>query len=147
MSVARKDGYNPIRHDCNQYGCYLTECHPRMEWFANCFKGKISFSDIDFVVEVRGRGLIVEWKGHSGTLRKGQEIMWSKFTRGGMRTTIEVHGDPKTMEVSSFRACKNGKWGEWEEIGTIDFWERVKAWGDWAETHPVFSITVNGKPA
>ena len=147
MPLARKDGYNPIRHDCNKYGCYLIECHPKAEWFAPCFPGKISFSDMDRIVERNGRALILEWKGPGGEISKGQEIMWQKLTRGTMLTTIAVNGDPKTMEVSAYRICWNGKWDKWCECGTIELHDKMKAWAEWAETHPVFSITVNGKPA
>lgn len=147
MSWQPSSGYNPIRHQCIRDGCYLTECHPKTEWFASCFPGKISFSDMDRIVERHGRALVLEWKGPGGNLARAQEIMWDRLTRGTVITTIVVNGDPKTMEVSSYKICWNGKWQEWCESGLIDLRERIKAWADWAETHPVFSVTVNGKPA
>lgn len=138
-------GYNPIRHDCGRHGCYLTECHPKAEWFASCFPGKISFSDMDRIVERNGRALVMEWKGAGGALTQGQEIMWAKLTRGTMLTAVAVNGDPKTMEVSAYRICWNGKWEAWVSCGITDLYERIKAWATWAETHPVFSVTVNGR--
>lgn len=146
MQIKRQDGYNPFRHDCNQYGCYLSECHPKTEWFASCFPGKISFSDMDHVVERNGRALIIEWKGEKGGIGRGQEIIWGKLTRGTMLTTIVVNGNPKSMEVSSYKICWNGKWDDaWTEAGLIDLKDRIKKWADWAETHPVFSVKINGK--
>jgi len=116
-----------------------------MEWFADCFPGKISFSDMDHIVERNGRALVVEWKGPKGQLGKGQEIMWAKLTRGTMLTTIVVNGDPKTMDISSYQVCWNGKWSTPHESGLVDLHERIKSWADWAEQHPVFAVRVNAK--
>lgn len=144
MTALRADGYNPIRHDCQRNGCYLVECHPKTEWFASCFRGKISFSDMDRIVEVGGRALVIEWKGPGGKISFAQELMWKRLTRGGMFTVIAVNGDPKEMIVDSYRLCYEGKWQEWQESSTIDLRDRIKNWNEWAESHPVFSVTVNG---
>lgn len=144
MTANRPAGYNPIYHNCQQFGCYLVECHPKAEWFASCFPGKISFSDMDRIVERKGRALIMEWKGEGGRISQAQEIMWKNLTRGTMLTTIAVQGNPKTMEVTSYRVCWDGKWHEWKESGTLDLRERIEAWAKWAEQNPVVSITING---
>lgn len=144
LSEARRsDGYNPIRHKCESKGCYLQNFHPKTEWFAPLFPGKINFSDMDRIVEVAGRALVLEWKGYGGEISKGQEIMWGRLTRGTMMTTIAVEGDPKSMDVSAYRICFNGKWQDWKEGGLLDLTDRIKKWNDWASSNPVFSIAVN----
>jgi len=141
---ATATGYNPIRYDCSQYGCYLTECQPKTEMFSDCFPGKISFSDMDRIVERNGRALIIEWKGPGGEIKRSQEIMWGKLTRGTMITTIAVNGDSKTMEVSAYRICWDGEWRNWQQSDFGELKLRITSWANWAETNPVFSVAVNG---
>lgn len=131
-------GYNPIWHECDRHGCYLVERNPKTEWFASCFRGKISISDMDKIVEVNGRALVLEWKGTGGVLRTAQIIMWERLTRGRMFTVMAVNGNPKTMEVDSYRWCRDGQWDkDWTPGGMLDLQEQFTKWNDWAEKNPV----------
>jgi len=141
-------GWNPMDHECGAAAfpsvrCYLIECNPRTEWFADIFPGKISISDMDKIVEISGRALVFEWKRPGGKLTLGQEIMWARLTRGKMITTFAVNGTPKDMVVYALRVCWNGKWGKWEECGLLDLRERIVRWKEWALKNPVFTVSVN----
>ena len=97
------NGYNPIRWRCQSNGCYLTECHPKIEVFADCFPNRIAMSDIDGVVEINGHFIFMEWKGHGGKLTDGQKTLINRMTALSEKVIFfVVYGDSKTMEVTEF---------------------------------------------
>ena len=147
-----RNGYNPLRarEDCKRGICFLENSHPRSEWFFDCFDGPITFSDMDRIVEVAGRALILEWKSVRAELeplqndiRNGQAIMWKRLTRGKMITCLAVAGDAKEMSPEAYRICFNGRWSEIYEIGLIDLAEKIKNWNSWAKAHPIFKVETN----
>ncbi len=102
-------------------------------------------SDMDRIVEIAGRALVLEWKGPGGQIGLGQRIMWERLTRGKMLTVIAVEGDAKTMAVDKICHCWNGRWGEWINSSLLELNERLTNWAKWANANPVFSIAVNVK--
>ena len=55
-----ENGYNPLRWDCQKQGCFNKKKRPKIEEFAECLPGKISFGDIDGI----GALLLGKPKGH-----------------------------------------------------------------------------------
>lgn len=98
-ALTQSNGFNPIRWDCKSRGCFNQKQRPKIEIFCDLFPGKISFGDIDGIVEVNGFGLVIEWKGVNVPVPRGQQIMWERLTRSKMLTALVVSGDPESMVV------------------------------------------------
>lgn len=106
-------GFNPIRWDCEQQGCFNKLCRPKLEIFAECFPGKMAMSDIDGIVEIGGRYLMLEWKNewdgkviHVDTARR---IMYERVTADGDFVVYVVAGNAQTMEVWASSKFEHGK--------------------------------------
>lgn len=95
------NGHNPMRWDCERRGCFNKHRRPKIEVFHDCFPGKISFGDVDAIVEINGYGLILEWKTDCDTLPTGQRIMYRRLTKDKTLSVIVVCGDAETMEVEA----------------------------------------------
>lgn len=102
-------GHNPMRWNCATRGCFNVKRRPKIEVFSDLFPGRINFGDVDGIVEINGRGLMLEWKSDRDDLPKGQQIMYERLTRHGVLTVIFVTGDAETMHVQSVGAYFMGK--------------------------------------
>jgi len=96
-SSDKKAGFNPLRWDCDKYGCFNIKRRPKIEVFSDCFPGRINFGDVDGIVEINGKGLMLEWKSDCKKLPLGQQIMYERLTDTQKITVIVVIGDPETM--------------------------------------------------
>ena len=127
--MATASGYNPIRYDCEQEGCFNRVKRPKLEVFAECFPGRIAMSDVDGIVEIGGHILMLEWRCRRGGGTKAQEILAERFTASSPKHVyLEVVGDAETMEVTEMRAfrhgeCKDG-WQPYDLPRLIDFLRR-----------------------
>ncbi|MFL6710834.1 MAG: hypothetical protein ACJ8HI_21735 [Massilia sp.] len=141
-----------MRFECSgwQRRCYLREKVLKFDVFDRCFDrlgpgghpvstGR-SFSDIDAITEIEGRGLIVEWKPAPLDINdrdwKGQVIMFKKLTRNGMLTVFVVAGDPEDMSVTHRGTFSLGRWGGWKPSSLEDLQEVVHEWVLWAQNNP-----------
>ena len=113
-------GYNPMRYDCSSNGCYNKTLRPRIETFAECFPRRIGMTDVDAMVELNNKFMMIEWKARGGSLSRGQEIMFEKLTKDNdLFCVYVVEGCPSTMEVTQYTRyinnmvqrfpCPNGK--------------------------------------
>lgn len=102
------NGYNPMRWDCEKNGCYNQKLRPKIELFSDCFPGKINFGDVDGIVEINGKALMLEWKSNGAELGIGQRIMYERLTKTGMITVLVVAGDPQTMKCDSYSIFWHG---------------------------------------
>jgi hypothetical protein len=130
------NGYNPMRYNCEKQGCFNQKMRPKIEMFSDCFPGAISFGDVDAVVEMNGYTLKLEWKSHSGSLPRGQQIMYGRTTRYGMETVICVHGNAETMDVKAYGLFWSGSWRGWVDGSLEDLTRQIKGWADWASKQP-----------
>jgi len=103
------DGFNPMRWDCEKRGCFNKKKRPKVEVFHDLFPGKISFGDVDGIVEINGHALILEWKSYCGDLQGGQKIMYKRLTRICPIMVMVVSGDAESMEVEALAYFDNGK--------------------------------------
>ena len=76
-----------LRHDCARSGCYK-ETLPDWGVLAGCFPGRIAPTDVDGVVEIHGRVLVLEWKRPAGRLLMGQEILLKHLARTGFTVFV-----------------------------------------------------------
>tara|TARA_R100000963_G_C4629113_1_gene94629 strand:- start:14 stop:433 length:420 start_codon:yes stop_codon:yes gene_type:complete len=97
-----------MRWDCETQGCFNKKLRPKIEEFRDCFPGKISFGDVDGIVERNGAFLMLEWKGEGGAVTRGQEIMYERFSKIKNSAVIVVEGDAETMEVTAYQIFWEG---------------------------------------
>lgn len=122
-----------IRWDCNVKGCYR-KLMPRLEAFDDCFPGSIGMSDVDGIVEYRGRFLLLEWKAPGGTLTRGQSIMFEQMTAASpMFTVVVVAGEPQDMTVDTVQVFQGGKSKPPEKCTFDSLRARIFAWAKRAE--------------
>jgi hypothetical protein len=128
-------GYNPLRWDCDKNGCFNVKRRPKIETFAECFPRKCNFGDVDGIVEIEGRGLVLEWKGEPMALPVGQSIMWKRLTKDRTITLLCVAGDPQTMDVTHRAMICSGTWRDWKPSSLSDLKASIREWVRWAEAH------------
>jgi len=123
----------PLRWDCKHNGCYQERCAPRLEWFSDCFPGRISMGDVDGCVEMNGKFLWFEWKSVGGKLQRSQEIMYEQLMSKGEDFTIfVVSGNSKTMEVYSYEIFYGGFRHQYQ--GDLDSLKaKITSWSEWAK--------------
>jgi hypothetical protein len=122
------NGFNPMRWDCEKQGCFNLKRRPKIEVFADCFPRRINFGDVDGLVELNSKALLLEWKSIKGTLPKGQEIAFKNLTTEGNITTLCVVGDAETMECTHYGFFWQGKWHKYRPTSLEDVKEFLKRW-------------------
>jgi hypothetical protein len=133
------NGYNPLRWDCERQGCFNLKRRPKIEIFANCFPGRISFGDVDGIVEVGGNALLLEWKSEARELPTGQRLLYQRLTRSGPVSVMIVVGDAETMHVDATAIFADGARhpAEGFEPANLDLVRhRLTAWSRFAARHP-----------
>jgi len=83
-----------MRWDCEKQGCFNLKKRPKIELFADCFPGAISFGDVDGRVEYKGRFLELEWKPET--------IDWRVRPNYGQGLALKrrtIHGDTVVVLV------------------------------------------------
>lgn len=110
---------------------------PKIEQFCEAFPGRISLSDIDGVVEVNGRFLILEWKDDPKPLPTGQRIMFGWWARlpDRMFTIICVAGSAETMHVTHAMHYLNQN-SAWHPRDFHWVWAFMHRWATWAASRP-----------
>jgi len=68
--------------------------------FSECFPGKINFGDIDGIVELNGKALLLEWKSEFKEIPTGQKIMYERITKSGDLSVIVLIGNAETMNIT-----------------------------------------------
>lgn len=126
-------GYNPLRWDCNKQGCFNLKRRPKIEVFADCFPRRINFGDVDGIVEINGKALMLEWKSQKGNLPIGQKIMYERITGSGDVTVICVIGNAETMACSEYYFFFKGKRQPSKKANLQDIKERIKKWVMYAQ--------------
>lgn len=127
------NGHNPLRWDCEKQGCFNKLRRPKIEVFSDCFPRRISFGDVDGIVELNGMGLLLEWKSIESILPTGQRIMHEKLTRDGKLTSLIVVGNAETMECSAYSLFFKGKWRGYKSASLEDIKHVIRKWVEHAE--------------
>lgn len=90
-------------------------------------------SDVDGIVEIGGRFLLLEWKTEGGSVETGQRIMFERMTAISHKwTVIVVHGDARLMEASGLQVFREGKAGPVEAVDITGLKARISRWADHA---------------
>ena len=127
------DGYNPLRWNCDLDGCFNKKLRPKIEMFADCFPGKISFGDIDGMVERDGAFILMEWKAEGGALCTAQEIAFTNFSKFNRCLVVVVHGNPETMAVDGYSYFWEGVHSVYKPKTFDELHAFVKRWVDWID--------------
>ncbi|MFZ1415661.1 MAG: hypothetical protein WAS73_13945 [Defluviicoccus sp.] len=132
-------GYNPLRWDCLRQGCFNLKRRPKIEVFADCFPGRISFGDVDGIVEIGGNALLLEWKSEPRDLPSGQRLLYQRLTWSGPVAVMIVIGDAETMLVDGTSIFDRGiryPPDGYEPADLACIKRRLAAWCRWAARHP-----------
>lgn len=122
-----------LRWNCSDKGCFRQIC-PRLGAFDECFPGRIGMSDVDGIVEIAGRFLLLEWKAQGGSVQTGQRIMFERLTALSHKmTVIVVAGHPREMLIESVQVFHGGKAQAAETTDFEGLKARVKSWADRAQ--------------
>lgn len=127
------NGRNPMRYNCKSQGCFNEMRRPKIEEFAECFPGRISMGDVDGIVEINGRSLLLEWKSNDVPLKGGQRIMYSRLTTNCFLSVIVVHGNAQTMEIYKYAWFASGKMHDFIKADLSDVKNAIKEWVKWAQ--------------
>lgn len=131
--AAKPTGFNPMRWNCDRDGCFNAKRRPKIEMFADCFRGRINFGDVDGLVELNGRFCLLEWKGLGGTVGRGQEISFVAFTNNDLGNVVfVVHGDAETMAVTGYSCFWRGRHEPLVEADLDTLKQRIARWAQWS---------------
>jgi hypothetical protein len=107
------------------------------------FAGRISFGDVDGIVEVGGNALLLEWKTEAHELPAGQRLLYRRLTRSGPFSVMIVVGDAESMLVDATAIFADGVRHPAEGFEPADLQlikHRLTAWSRWAARHPAMSL-------
>lgn len=123
------DGSNPLKWDCEKQGCFNLKKRPKIEQFHECFPGNINFGDVDGIVEINGKALMLEWKpSGQHSVKKGQQIMYERLTKAAPLSVVCVSGNPETMEIEGFWGYKDGECSEFKPASIDDLKRYIRHW-------------------
>lgn len=126
------NGYNPMRWDCQKRGCFNQKRRPKIEIFHDLFPGKINFGDVDGIVEINAKALLLEWKCDDIDLPRGQQIMYRRLTKNGDLTVIVLCGSAETMDVQYMGYFFEGQYSPAERASIEQAREWISSWVDYA---------------
>ncbi len=135
-----------MRWQCETNGCFNQLMRPKIEVFDQCFPRAVAFGDVDAIVEMGSKFLLLEWKSRPG-LKGGQAKMYQRLPLSF--TTLVIVGNAESMEVSQWMVfCPPNELLDALGMnrspcvnrlipGTLeDVQEFVYQWGKWADgTH------------
>jgi hypothetical protein len=124
------NGFNPMRWNCKQSGCFNVKCRPKIEIFADCFPRRINFGDVDGLVEISGKFCLLEWKRLGVSIRYGQRESFRQFTLIPGNIVFIVYGDAETMNVECYRFFWQGELSDVEQADLNGLKEDMKYWAD-----------------
>ncbi len=128
------DGVNYMRWDCKASGCFNVLLRPKLHVFAKCFPGRINFGDVDGWVELNGFFCVLEWKGSGGSLGRGQEITFERFTRQAGNIVFVVEGNAEHMTVARYFCYWDGRPTSWREADLERLQDAITSWAMQART-------------
>jgi len=120
-----------IRWDCEKDGCYKDKCVPDWGWLNGLLPRGCRPTDIDGIVELDGRFLLLELKAFTGTLQNAQKWVFERLT-ALTPDIIVVVLYAETMVPESLREMQliyNGKSHPKIACTHTEFASRYARWG------------------
>lgn len=130
------------RNDCalaDNPRCFWNQMKPEWEELDGlCTNPRISITDIDAMLEVRGHFLWIEWK--VDTYRRpppqGQEIMLKNLTRALDGKALYIVGKPRPMQPMFCIEFRSGEKSIWRDIDLDWLKDYIRAFDKEAIAHP-----------
>ena len=118
--------------------CFVKKRILKLDVFADCLPGNMSFGDMDGYVEIGGRLCVLEWKDTDSLtpIPEAQEIAFCKLTKDTGNVAFVVWGHAKTMQATCYKRYKDGEAGGVIIGGLDQLKEHIKKWVEYAYTHP-----------
>lgn len=120
-------------HVCATDGCFNEKYRLKFNAFAGCFPRNINFTDVDALVEIGGRFLMIEWKSPGATVSYAQDRAFKAFT-ARENIVIVVYGDAEMMAVQSFGFYASSEYHKAIPATLEDLRARLKSWAVFADT-------------
>ena len=130
------NGENPLLWDCEKQGCFNKLKRPKLEVFADCFPRRINFGDVDGIVEMSSRALLLEWKSLDTDLRYAQRLMMKNLSRTGVVTGLAVWGNAQNMDVYGMELYRHGIQGDYLRMNMDGLKDYIRRWAAWADGLP-----------
>lgn len=128
------EGFNKLRWNCKNKGCFNIKCRPKIETFAECFPRRINFGDVDGLVEYGGMFCLLEWKSKGATVRQGQARSYMAFTAFEGNIVFVVDGDAETMDVKSYFTFWKGRRQQVRQANLEEIKTRIRSWVKWIDS-------------
>ena len=126
-----------FRWQCDSQGCFAKKKMFRFDLFSGCFAGKIAPTDVDFMAEVAGRFLLLEFKEGGADLQTGQRIALERLVsmgKGKVVVAVVRHDeDMRVMEVKRCQFSNGSRFEAWAPCNDDELKSRVKSWHDAAQ--------------
>ena len=126
-------GENPMRYDCNVQGCFNKYMRPKLEQFAKCFPRRINFGDVDGLVEINSKALLLEWKAPGAKLQTAQEIMLRRLSATGIISGLCVWGNAFTMDTTGMMTFNRGNQGQFTPATLDEVKNYIRRWAECAD--------------
>jgi hypothetical protein len=136
MSLLRGRRYNRLKKTKAEAGAKGGASKHQNDGCLQDNTGKIAFTDVDGLVEIKGNLLLLEWKDHQA-LHAGQRILFERMTLLCPATVLIVEGDAQQMTVSTVRTAWEGRIGPPAEADLDSLRRDIREWADWAFDNPV----------
>jgi len=121
-----------LHWDCTEDGCYRQQL-PDWSPFNDCFPRGIRIGDIDGIVEIGGRFLMLEWKGGKNvSLPNGQRQLLKRFGKPP-DAVLCLRGTPSDLQWLVFDGSEPDGWHD-VSLDEVKAW--VKRWAAEADRMP-----------
>lgn len=120
-----------MRWQCNDAGCYLQR-RTDLVMFDGCFPPGVAMGDVDAIVELRGKFLVLEFKRNGRNLPTGQRLLHDRWIAQGSYTIIVVTAIEQHVTGWTIRSATNPD-GRTYEGDADTLAETVWRWARWAD--------------
>lgn len=124
-----------FRHDCSTRGCYIAGL-PNWGDLFDVFPRGIQPTDVDGLVEINGKFLVLEEKHFDADLSNGQRYAFERLAMLGPVTVFVFRpARPSGLHVKTItaRTIATSTHLRWEHISRADFKERLRLWAAYAD--------------
>ena len=125
-----------MRWNCLEHGCFNHKKRVKFASLAECFPGRINFSDVDGIVEIAGHALLLEMKEAPQPLQTGQRLLYQRLTQSDALWVLLIAGDARQMVLTHQAYVRRGVVSEWKsaDLQSVNDW--IARWAAWAQNNP-----------
>lgn len=135
-----------LRWDCDRDGCYKDNCIPDWGWLEGLLPRGCRPTDIDGLVEIDKKFLVLEWKSHDAALLLAQKLTFERLTVLSPDILVVVMYAATTAHDSlrEIQFIRNGKTHDKVPCTSSEFAERYRRWGGGEKEDAVAKCTLCG---